>query len=115
MNDVIGMLNDLRQYGYITGAYMGILVQDVDPVAAEMYGLPMGAYVVEPTPGYAAQKAGIQAKDIITNVGGYPVTCMSDLTRALRNFKAGDETTVMVWRSGKWIPLVIVFDEKPHS
>jgi serine protease Do len=115
MNDMIGMLNDLRQYGYITGAYMGILVQDVDPVAAEMYGLPMGAYVVEPTPGYAAQKAGIQAKDIITNVGGYPVTCMSDLTRALRNFKAGDETTVMVWRSGKWIPLVIVFDEKPHS
>lgn len=115
MDDVIGMLEDLRQYGYITGAYMGILVQDVDPVAAEMYGLPLGAYVLEPTPGYAAQRAGIQAKDIITNVGGYQISCMSDLTRALRNFKAGDEATVTVWRSGKWIPLIIVFDEKPHN
>lgn len=115
MDDVIGMLEDLRQYGYITGAYMGIMVQDVDPVAAEMYGLPLGAYVADTTPGYAAQKAGIQAKDIITNVGGYQITCMSDLTRVLRNFKAGDKTTVMVWRSGKWIPLPIVFDEKPHN
>lgn len=115
IDDVIGMLEDLRQYGYITGAYMGILVQDVDSVAAEMYGLPLGAYVLEPTPGYAAQKAGIQAKDIITNVGGYQITCMSDLTRALRNFKAGDEATIIVWRSGKFIPLLIVFDEKPHN
>ena len=115
MDDVIGMLEDLRKYGYITGAYMGILVQDVDPVAAEMYGLPLGAYVLEPTPGYAAQRAGIQAKDIITNVGGYQITCMSDLTRALRNFKAGDKATVTVWRGGNWIPLLIVFDEKPHN
>lgn len=115
MNDVVGMLSDLCQYGYITGAYMGIMVQDVDPVAAEMYGLPLGAYVLETTPGYAAQKAGIQAKDIITNVGGHSITCMSDLTRALRNFKAGEEATVIVWRSGKMIPLIITFDEKPRA
>ncbi len=115
IDDVIGMLQDLRQYGYITGAYMGIMVQDVDPDAAEMYGFPVGAYVRETTPGYAAQKAGLRAKDIITNVGGYDITCMSDLTRVLRNFKAGDETTVVVWRGGKWLVLNIVFDEKPHN
>lgn len=115
MDDVYGMLEDLRLYGYITGAYMGVRVQDVDPVAAELYGLPLGAYVVESTFGYAAHRAGIQTKDIITNVGGYDITCMSDLTRVLRNFKAGDETTVIVWRSGKWIPLLITFDEKPHN
>ena len=115
INDVIGMLNDLRQYGYITGAYMGIMVQDVDPVSAELYGVPLGAYVVDTTVGYAAHRAGLQPKDIITNVGGYQVTCLSDLTRVLRNFKAGDEATVIVWRSGKYIPLVIVFDEKPQN
>ena len=115
IDDVIGMLNDLRQYGYITGAYMGVMVRDVDPVAAEMYALPLGAYVSETTPGYAAHRAGILAKDIITNVGGYEVTCMSDLTRVLRNFRAGDETTVVVWRSGQWVILPIVFDEKPHN
>lgn len=115
IDNVIGMLEDLRQYGYITGAYLGVMVRDVDPVAAEMYGLPLGAYVAETTPGYAAHRAGILAKDIITNVGGYRVTCMSDLTRVLRNLRAGDETTVMVWRSGKWVALSIVLDEKPHN
>ncbi len=115
IDNVIGMLHDLRQYGYITGAYMGVMVQDVDPEAAERYGFPRGAYVAEPTPGYAAEKAGILPKDIITNVGGYDITCMSDLTRVLRNFKAGDETTVVVWRSGQKIVLPIVFDEKPRG
>lgn len=115
IDNVIGMLQDLRQYGYITGAYMGVMVQDVDPAAAERYGFPRGAYVAEPTPGYAAEKAGILPKDIITNVGGYDITCMSDLTRVLRNFKAGDETTVVVWRSGQKIVLRIIFDEKPNT
>ena len=114
MDDVIGMLQDLRQFGYITGAYMGIMVQDVDPAAAEMYGFPLGAYVRETTPGHAAQRAGLRPKDIITNVGGYEITCMSDLTRALRNFQAGDETTIVVWRGGQWMVLKIVFEEKPH-
>ena len=115
MDDVIGMLDDLRQYGYITGAYMGVMVRDMDPTVAEMYGMPMGAYVVEATAGYAAEKAGIWARDIITNLGGYEIESMSDLTRALRNFRAGEQTTVVVWRSGQKIALNIVFDEKPHN
>ena len=115
IDDVIGMLEDLRQYGYITGAYMGVMVRDVDPDAAEMYGFPVGAYVMEATAGFAAQKAGIRAKDIITNVGGYNITCMSDLTRALRNFKAGEQSTVVVWRAGQRLVLNIVFDEKPQG
>jgi serine protease Do len=114
IDDVIGMLQDLRQYGYITGAYLGVMVQDVDPATAEAYGVPMGAYVREVTPGYAAQKAGLRAKDIITNLGGYEVTCMSDLTRILRNFRGGDETTIVIWRSGQRMVFNIVLDEKPR-
>lgn len=114
MDDVIGMLQDLRQYGYITGAYLGVVVQDVDPAAAAMYGFPVGAYVRETTPGFAAHRSGLQPKDIITNLGGYEISCMSDLTRALRNFKAGQESTIVVWRGGQWLVLPITFDEKPH-
>jgi serine protease Do len=86
----------------------------VDPATAEAYGVPMGAYVREVTPGYAAQKAGLRAKDIITNLGGYEVTCMSDLTRILRNFRGGDETTIVIWRSGQRMVFNIVLDEKPR-
>ena len=115
IDDVIGMLDDLRQYGYITGAHLGVMVRDMDPAVAETYGFPMGAYVLETTPGAAADRAGIQAKDIIVTLGGYHISCMSDLTRALRNFQAGQKTQVVVFRAGQRIVLNIVFDEKPRG
>lgn len=117
LNDVVGMLEDLRDYGYIRSAYLGIMAQDVpwNSNYAETYGLPMGVYVQDVVSGGCAQTAGLRAKDIITNVGGYEIENMSDLTRALRQFEAGKESTLEVWRAGQTIYLSIVFDEKPQS
>lgn len=117
MDDVIGMLEDLRDYGYIKSAYLGIMAQEVpwDSSYAEYYNLPMGVYVKEVVKGGCAFAAGLQAKDIITNVGGYEIENMSDLTRALRQFEAGEEKTIEVWRAGQRIYLTVIFDEKPQS
>ena len=113
IDDVVGILTDLVNYGYVTGGYLGVMVSDMDPEAANYYGLPVGAYVQEVTPGYAAQKAGLQAKDIIVELGGYEVRNVTSLTRALRHFKAGEETTLVVYRGGQRMTLTIVLDEKP--
>ena len=115
MDEVYSMLEDLRQYGYITGAYLGVMVRDMDPAVADTYGFPMGAYVQQVTAGCAAEKCGIQAKDIITNVGGYDIDCMSDLSKAMHKFSAGQQTTITVWRGGRYLTLTIVFDEKPTA
>ena len=112
MDDVLGMLEDLRDYGYIRGASMGVYVSDVDAASADRYNLPMGVYVEDVIAGSAAQKAGLQAKDIIIELGGYEIENMNDLTRALRNFVGGQEATVTVWRAGAEIVLTIIFDEK---
>lgn len=113
IDDVKDMITDLQKNGYVTGAYLGVMVQDVNAEAAEMYGFPTGAYVVEVTDGSCAQKAGVQAKDIVVDLGGNKVSSMSDLTRALRKFKAGEKTTITVYRSGKQIDLEITLDAKP--
>ena len=115
IDDVAGMIQDLKEHGYITGAYLGVMVQDVNAEAAEMYGFPTGAYVVEVTEGSCAQKAGVQVKDIIVNIGGYDTASMSDLTRALRKLEPGEKTTITVYRSGKQVHLEITLDEKPQS
>lgn len=115
MDDVIGMLDDLRVYGYITGAYLGVSVSNVDASIAQMYGVPMGALVRSVSAGSCAQKGGIQAKDIIVNLGGYEVENLNDLTRALRRFEAGDQVTVTVYRSGKQVQLLLTLDEKPQQ
>ena len=115
IDDVAAMFDDLIDYGYVTGAYMGVSVENVDEDAASRYGLPTGAYVVKVEKDSAAQNAGVEVKDIITDVGGHSVSNVTDLTRALRNFKAGDTTTVTVTRGGKQVTLQITLDERPQE
>lgn len=115
MDDVLGMLNDLREYGYITGGYLGISVSDVDEDAAELYGLPNGVLVREVTEGSCAEKAGIKVQDIIVNLGGYEVGNLNDLSRALNKFKAGETVTVTVYRSGSEKILSVTLDERPRE
>ena len=113
IDDVADMVDDLVTYGYITGAYLGVMVQDVNAEAANMYGFPLGAYVVDVNVGSCAQEAGIKKKDIITNLGGYDITSIADLTRALRHFEADQKTTISVYRSGQEVHMEITLDEKP--
>ena len=112
IDDITGILSDLKEYGYVTGAYLGVYVRDVD-ASAQSYGLPAGAYVEETIQGYCAQKAGIRAGDIIVNLGGYDVDSVTTLTRVLRRFEAGENISVTVYRAGKQEYLTITLDEKP--
>ena len=114
IDDVTGMVEDLKNFGYVTGAYMGVMVMDVD-ASAQYYGVPAGAFVDDVTAGGAADKGGIQSGDIITEVGGYAVTSVSDLTRVLRKFAAGDTVSVEIYRSGQTKTLTVVLDEKPRE
>ena len=115
IDDVEPLIRDLIDYGYVTGAYMAVTVQDTDSESADLFGIPTGAYIVSVEKGGAADRAGIQPKDIIIDLGGYKVTNITDLTRSLRNFKAGDTTTVTLIRGGKEMTLNITLDEKPHE
>ena len=53
-----------------------------------------------------------RVQDIITELGGYKIENMNDLTRALRNFEAGQTASITVWRGGTEKILTIIFDEK---
>lgn len=114
MDDVRGMIQDLQEYGYIRAAYLGVYVLDVDAYV-QMYGLPAGAFIQEPMAGMAADRAGIKARDVIIQLGGYDVESLADLTSVLRRFKAGDQVSVTVWRDGREITLTLTLDEKPQE
>lgn len=115
IDDVLGTIGDLRDFGYVTGAYLGVTVQDTDAAAASLYGLPTGAYVVTVVEGGSADRAGVQPKDIIIALGDHDVSNVSELTRTLRRYKANDTTTITVIRSGERKTLNITLDEKPRD
>ena len=114
--DAMAMTEDLIAHGYLTNqAYLGVSVMDLDASTASMYSLPTGSYVQSVVEGGCAEKAGIQPKDIIIAVGEYTVEGNSTLQTALRKFRAGDTTTITVYRAGQEIELTITFDERPQD
>lgn len=115
IDDVMGIIDDLRDLGYVTGAYLGITVMDTDKESVNMYGLPTGALVMEVVDGGSADRAGVQSKDIITGLGDYTISSMNELTRTLRKFEAGDTTTITVVRGGQEMTLSITLDERPKD
>lgn len=114
IDDVKDIISDLKEFGYVNSAYLGVEVRDVDSSGVS-YGLPLGAFVQNVVAGGAAEKAGVKAQDIIVNMAGHEIESVSDLQKALRKLEPGEETTVTVWRSGQQVNLRIVPDSKPRA
>jgi serine protease Do len=115
VDDVVEELQQLKDFGYIKSAYLGVLVQNMDYSVASIYGLPVGAYVVGVEPGFCAEKAGIQEKDIIVAVGEEQIASITDLTRALRDYEPGDRAKLTVYRAGQYLSVLVVLDERPAA
>lgn len=118
INDVMSIVNDLKEVGYVTGrAYLGITPKDLnlDEQTASYYNLPLGVYVDNVTEGSCAEKAGMKEGDIITKLGGYEVDSYASLKSALNHFRAGDEVEIEVYRDGKIQTLKASLDERPRE
>jgi hypothetical protein len=60
-----------------------------------------GLLVKDVRPGTPADLAGIEAGDLITSVGKYPVMNIYDYTFAIRHFKAGDKIELKLSHNGQ--------------
>lgn len=82
--------------------YLGIRGYDVTEDVSAQYAMPAGAYVYETTKNGPADKAGIQASDVITKFDGQSVTSMSALQSIMEYYKAGEKVKVMIsYRDGR--------------
>ena len=76
--------------------YLGIRGQTVSDQDSESYSIPKGVYVREVFKGEAADKAGIEETDVITELDGRTIESMEDLQTALDYYKAGETVKVKV-------------------
>ncbi|MBE6927441.1 MAG: trypsin-like serine protease [Ruminococcaceae bacterium] len=112
INDVLAIVDDLRQYGSVQNrAYMGVVVGN--SVAAGE--IPAGAVVQQIEKGSGAEKAGLLVNDIIVGVGESKVYGIDTLYQALRPYRGGDSVELTVFRSGKTLTLTITFDSVPSQ
>ena len=77
-------------------AYLGISGADITDDVANTYNMPNGIYVTKVAEGSAAEKAGIQKGDILTEFDGKEVTSMENMQEILKYYKAGKKVKVKV-------------------
>ncbi len=94
------IVNSFLEYGKYVKPVLGVEVNTLyTPEEAEGQNWPTGAYVANVTNGSCAQKAGIQPKDIICEVGGEPIVKFSQLRKFLLRHNPGDSVVIKVFRT----------------
>ncbi|HAH26067.1 MAG TPA: deoxyribonuclease HsdR [Prolixibacteraceae bacterium] len=93
---------DLRKYGEVQRAVLGVVMQSVNDSIAKAKKLEHveGAYVKSTTDDGAARKAGIKEGDIIVSINGNDIKTGSQLQELIGEFSPGDEVTVGYIRNG---------------
>lgn len=104
IDDVVEILDDLKEHGYVRGRiYTGLSLIDIpNEQAAAMYGLKKtGVYVNAVDASSAAYKAGIQAADRIVTVDGKEVNTAEEIENILDNHKVGDSVEFGIERTSR--------------
>ncbi|MCK9688312.1 Do family serine endopeptidase [Scleromatobacter humisilvae] len=103
IDEAIRVSDQLRASGHVTRGRIGVQIGPVSKQVAETLGLgkPIGALVEGVQAGLPAEKAGIEAGDIITQVQGKTVERFSDLPRLVGMVKPGDKVKLQVFHDGK--------------
>jgi serine protease Do len=107
----------LRTSGRISRGRIGVVIQEVSKELADSFGLPKpnGALVNQVEKGGPADKAGVEAGDIILKYDGRPVVSSSDLPRMVGGTKPGTHTQLQVWRKGSAKDLNVAVGELPDE
>jgi serine protease Do len=88
--------------GKVEHARLGVAVQEVNQSFADSFKLdkPEGALVSSVEKSGPAEKAGLQAGDVIRKVNGQPIVSSGDLPAVIAMAAPGDNVKLEIWRQG---------------
>ena len=102
INDTISVYQQLITNGKVSRPYIGISGRDIDETTAKQNNISRaGVYVVSVEEFSAAEKAGIQAGDLIIAFDGTEITTMEELNNLKNQHNIGDEVKIKLIRNGE--------------
>ncbi len=105
------VVDDLRQYGEVQRAIIGVNITDVTPDDAEKQNLKevQGALITKIIDGGSADDANLKENDVIVEFDGVPVKSVSELQEQIGKHRPGDKASVTYLRNGKenTVPLTL--------
>ncbi|HKK02304.1 MAG TPA: DegQ family serine endoprotease [Gammaproteobacteria bacterium] len=97
------VMEQLLEFGEVRRGLLGVNIYDITPDIAEAYGIEetTGAMVSQVVPESAADKAGIEAGDIIRKVDGEAIENANALRNTIGLKRSGATVTLEILRDGK--------------
>lgn len=111
INIVKNSLANFEATGEFDRAVLGISYTLISEQAAIVNEVPQGAYVREVFDNSNAQRAGLQAGDIITKFNGKKITETETLAKLLNEIRVGSEVELEIWREGEKETLKITLEK----
>ncbi|MEG2037197.1 MAG: trypsin-like peptidase domain-containing protein, partial [Ruthenibacterium sp.] len=115
VNTAIKVARELMDNGYVTGRpALGINVLAInDAQTAAQYNVTRpGVYVMTVNKGSAAEKAGLQAGDLIMSANGEAVTVSANITKVLDACAVGDTVEMQIIREDKVLTISVKLQER---
>jgi Do/DeqQ family serine protease len=97
------VVTDLKQYGTVQRALLGIIGGDVNADVVDLKDLKVseGVYVDQVSEEGGAAEAGIKPGDVITSVNNTKINTMAQLQGQIARYRPGDKVKVVVDRKGE--------------
>jgi serine protease Do len=95
------VIDQLKETGEVTRGWIGVQIQDLDEELKAYFGVDRGVLVASVFKDDPADKAGIQANDIILSVNGRDMESSRDLSRHISDLSVGDQAAVQIHRQGE--------------
>lgn len=111
------IIRDLREFGTVQRAYLGIGIQDLDAETAKDLDLPNaeGVLINRITQGGAAEDAALQVGDVIISVNSSKVRSTAELQEYVGRFRPGEAVQIEYWHGGKKMRSSLVLRDGNNS
>jgi len=115
INAAKDIIEELIKYGKVIRPWLGITYLPITPQVVSRFNLPVksGLYVASVISGSPADKAGLQAKDIIRKFDNQEVKTSRDLKTFISKKKVGDRITLTILRDKETKIIRVTLGEMP--
>ncbi|MCS6895579.1 MAG: Do family serine endopeptidase [Bacteroidia bacterium] len=111
------VVEDLRKYGKVQRALLGVAVNDLTDERRTESGVPIsqGAYVSDVYEKSAADDAGIRPGDVIVEVDDKPIRNAAELTEMVARHHPGDRIKIGYYRGAKKLETFVRLKGRPDT
>jgi serine protease Do len=113
----MNVFEQVRDQGYVSRGWLGVLIQEVNRDLAESFGLrrPRGALVAEVLPNSPAEAAGLRPGDIILEYEDQSINLSSDLPPLVGRTPIDEKAELLVLRDGDETTIDVTIGELPED